>query len=74
MLDLTMIGELTNKQRSLIADKVIDWGNYMFVGLVIAQLVPGTSPFQLLLFLLGVLGMAGAYLIGYLLLKGVKQE
>ena len=69
-----MIGELTNKQRSLIADKVMDWGNYMFVGMVIGQLVPGTSQLQIGLYLLGILGIGSAYIMGFWLMKGVKEE
>jgi hypothetical protein len=56
--------------RDVFAEKTMDWGNLVFVGLVIGQLVPGSSPFRLALFILGVLGMAGAYAFAYILLKG----
>ena len=60
----------TKNKRSIFAEKTMDWGNLVFIGLVIGQLVPGSSPFRLTLLILGVLGMAGAYAFAYLLMKG----
>lgn len=68
-----MLEGLNTKRRGVFAEKTMDWGNLVFVGLVIGQLVPGTSPFRLALFILGVLGMAGAYALAYFLLKGGGQ-
>ena len=65
-----MLEGLTTKQRGIFAEKTMDWGNLVFVGLVIGQLVPGVSPIRLVLFILGVLGMTGAYALAYFLLKG----
>jgi len=47
----------------------MDWGNLVFTGLVIGQLVPGTSPFRWTLFLLGVIGIVGAYITAYKIMK-----
>jgi len=69
-----MTRRLSREQRRVFAEKTMDWGNLLFVGLVIGQLVPGTSPFRLVLFILGVLGMAGAYALAYFLLKGGGQS
>lgn len=65
-----MSSGLMKNNRDVFAEKTMDWGNLVFVGLVIGQLVPGSSPFRLALFILGVLGMAGAYAFAYILLKG----
>jgi hypothetical protein len=68
-----MSSGLNKNKRDIFAEKTMDWGNLVFVGLVIGQLVPGTSPFRGALFVLGVLGMAGAYVFAYFLLKGGGQ-
>lgn len=65
-----MLEGLTKKQRGIFAEKALDWGNLVFVGLVIGQLVPGASPFRLTLFSLGILAMAGSYAFAYFLLRG----
>ncbi len=65
-----MLEGLDRKHREVVAEKTMDWGNLVFVGLVIGQLVPGTSPFRFVLFILGVLGMVGAYALAYILMKG----
>ena len=64
-----MEGRLQKRQIEVVADKIMDWGNLVFTGLVIGQLVPGTSPFRWVLFLLGVLGITGAYTTAYFMLK-----
>ena len=69
-----MLEGLSLKQRGVFAEKTMDWGNLVFIGLVIGQLVPGASPFRFALFILGVLGMAGAYALAYLLLRGGDQS
>jgi len=68
-----MISGFTKEQRSLTASKVMDWGNYLFTGFVIGELVPGIAPFQWILFLVGILGMFSAYIIGFLLLREVNK-
>lgn len=64
-----MAGKLKKTQINLVSEKVMDWGNLVFIGLAIGQLVPGAAPFRSLLFFLGVLGMIGAYAMAYLLMK-----
>jgi len=41
-----MTRKLSKEQRGGIAEKIMNWGNLVFTGVVIAQLVPGTTPFQ----------------------------
>ena len=67
-----MAGKLKKTQLESVAEKVMDWGNLVFTGLVIGQLVPGSSPVRGFLFLMGILCMIGAYAIAYYLMKGGK--
>lgn len=48
----------------------MDWGNLVFVGLVIGQIVPGTGAFRTGAAISGVVSFAGAYQVAYLVLKG----
>ena len=64
-----MEGRLKKGQVEVVADKIMDWGNLVFTGLVIGQLVPGTSPFRWVLLVLGILGITGAYTTAYFMLK-----
>jgi hypothetical protein len=48
----------------------MDWGNLVFVGLVIAQIVPGTNQFRLSVAVAGFLCIAASYWLAYLLLRG----
>ena len=61
---------LTNDQRGRIAEKIMEWGNLVFAGLVIAQIVPGMSLFNPILMLIGIVSLAGAYGLAYGLMKG----
>ena len=63
-----MTRRLSKEQREVIAEKIMDWGNLVFTGLVIAQLVPGTTPFQWQFFLVGLFGVVTAYISGILLM------
>jgi len=45
-----MTRRLSREQRGVVAEKIMDWGDLVFTGLVIAQFVPGTDPFQWLFF------------------------
>jgi len=60
---------LRRTQIGAVSEKVMDWGNLVFTGLVIGQLVPGPSPFRWILLLLGVMGITGAYATAYFLMK-----
>jgi hypothetical protein len=51
-----------------VAEKIMDWGNLVFTGLVIAQLVPGSTPFQWQFFLASSLGVVTADISGILLM------
>jgi len=64
-----MTKTLTKSQVGIFAEKIMDWGNLAFVGLVIGQLVPGTNQVKSTLLLFGFLGILLAYSIAYLLLK-----
>ncbi|PIS18131.1 hypothetical protein COW38_04540 [Candidatus Collierbacteria bacterium CG17_big_fil_post_rev_8_21_14_2_50_45_7] len=64
-----MAKTLTKSQVGIFAEKIMDWGNLAFVGLVIGQLVPGTNQVKSTLLLFGFLGILLAYSIAYLLLK-----
>lgn len=65
-----MAKRLTSDQRGRIAEKIMEWGNLVFAGLVIAQLVPGIGAFRLSMVLVGLISMAGAYLMAIILMKG----
>lgn len=65
---------LTSKQREMFAEKAMEWGNLVFAGLVIAQLVPGTAPFRAGLMVSGLLNFVGAYTIAFYLTKGGDQQ
>jgi hypothetical protein len=64
-----MVRKLTREQRSVIAEKIMDWGNLVFTGLVLAQFVPGITSFQWQFFFTGLLGIIVAYISGILLMK-----
>ncbi len=63
-----MISRLSNDQRSIIAEKFMEWGNLVFVGLVIGQLVPFKASVEWGFIFAGVLGVILAYFMGVLLL------
>lgn len=65
-----MLTKLTSRQRNRVAEKVMEWGNLVFVGLVIAQLVPGTERFQPELMASGLGGIILAYWLATLIMKG----
>jgi len=64
-----MAHKLSKAQVGVVAEKIMDWGNLVFTGLVIAQLVPGTTPFRWILFLLGATGIVGVYTTAYKIMK-----
>lgn len=59
--------ELTRSQRTEVASKVMDWGNFVFVGLVISQIVPGPTR-SLVIEFAGVITFAGAYTFAHWLM------
>lgn len=70
MLAMSKSKRLTAEQRNAVGQKVMEWGNLLFGGLVVAQFIPGTSQFRPLLFLIGVTGMFGGYIIGIQIMRG----
>ena len=65
--------KIENRRAELLADKIMDWGNLVFVGFVIGQFVPGTAPIRWGMFLLGICSFAGAYIVANQLMKGVMK-
>ena len=64
-----MTRRLSKEQRGVVAEKIMDWGNLVFTGLVIAQFVPGVASFQWQFFFAGLLGIVMAYISGISLMK-----
>lgn len=59
--------KLTGDQRGRVAEKIMEWGNLVFAGLVIGQFVAGKE-INLLLFVLGACGIIIAYCIALLVM------
>jgi len=59
--------KLSGDQRGRVAEKVMEWGNLVFAGLVIGQFVAGKE-INLLLFVLGACGIIIAYCIALLVM------
>ena len=64
-----MARRLSREQRGVVAEKIMEWGNLVFTGLVIAQFVPGVASFRWQFFFAGLLGIIMAYISGILLMK-----
>ena len=64
-----MVKTLTKSQIGIFAEKIMDWGNLIFIGLVIGQLIPGTKGVDSLLFILGFIGIIFAYATAYMFMK-----
>ena len=63
------------RQRELFAEKILDWGNLVFVGLVIAQFVPQAHGLRYDILIAGMMLLGLAYLAAYLLTRrGDKNE
>ena len=65
---------LTQVQRQKFAEKLMEWGNLTFAGLVIGQIVSGTSPFRISMIFAGLMSMALAYLVAYYLTQEVSDR
>jgi hypothetical protein len=63
---------LSKAQKDLVASKIMEWGNLVFIGLVIAQLVPvfPETRMNYLLIILGLLTVGGAYFFAWQIMKG----
>jgi hypothetical protein len=65
---------MNQTRRTKFAEKLMDWGNLTFAGLVIGQIVPGTGPFRVSMVLAGITSMGLAYAVAYYLMQGVSDE
>ena len=65
-----MVKQLKPEQRDRVAEKLMDWGNLVFVVLAVAQIVPATNNFRLGAAFAGFLCIAAAYFSAFLILRG----
>ena len=65
-----MVKQLKPEQRDRVAGKLMGWGNLVFVGLVVAQIVPATNNFRLGVAFAGFSCIATAYFFAFLILRG----
>lgn len=61
---------LNASQRDRVAEKIMEWGNLVFVGLVIAQIVPGPEQFSSGVAISGLVVAVVAYSLAYVIMKG----
>jgi hypothetical protein len=61
--------KLSSEQREAIAQKIMDWGNLVFVGLVIAQLVPDINSLNWSFVIAGVFCIMAAYATAILIMR-----
>ena len=61
-------------KQNRIADKIMEWGNLVFIGLVISQAINGLETYNGGLVLVGILGMAGAYITAFFLMTGGEHD
>ncbi len=59
---------LTKDQRNRQAEKIMEWGNLVFLGLVVTQVLSNTI--DLPAALVGIIVFAGAYFIAEQIMKG----
>jgi len=64
-----MLRQLTPNQRGRVAEKIMEWGNLVFIGLVIVQIIPGPG-FNWSIAGAGVVSVVGAYLIALRIVRG----
>jgi len=63
-----MVQKLTNDERARIAEKLMEWGNLVFVGLVVAQII-GERTIHLNAAIAGVFVFLGTYYLGVQIMK-----
>lgn len=68
-----MMNTLSKEQLGTLGEKFMEWGNLVFVGLVIGQLVPGRNQIEPQYILLGTAGVLTAYFVGTWLI-GLKAK
>lgn len=64
---------MNDKQRKWLADKLANTANIIIAGFIIGQLI-SDKPFDVLLFIMGVITYLGLYAYGFFLLKGGGKE
>ena len=66
-----MLSKLNREQREKLAEKIMEWGNLIFIGLFIAQLAPviPNSPFNPYLAAAGSICLTGAYAVALWLMR-----
>jgi hypothetical protein len=60
---------LQPEDRGRFAEKVMEWGNLVFTGLVIGQFVPGTEQLRYGMLATGVIAILGAYAVAFWLMQ-----
>ena len=68
-----MFRKLTRDQRGRIAEKIMELGNLIFVGLVIAQFVPNIS-INLMIIILGFVMFIVIYIIAIRFMEGGARK
>ena len=66
---MARVRRLTDGERRVFAEKIMDWGNLVFVGLAITQVFSGV-PLTLVRVIVGACALAGAYWFAIRLMKG----
>lgn len=61
--------KLSKDDRGRIAEKIMELGNFIFLGLVVVQILPKESV-DLKAMIVGTIVLAGAYYFSYKLMKG----
>lgn len=65
-----MTKRLTTVDRGRVAEKIMEWGNLVFVTSVVAQAV-SNMPYNYAIATIGFVGIIAAYVIAILIMKGV---
>ena len=63
------MAKLTPDQRDRVAEKIMEWGNLAFIGLVIAQIIPGDLVDPRAAYF-GVAALVGAYFVADQIMRG----
>jgi hypothetical protein len=67
--DMHRIQPLHPEDRSRLAEKVMEWGNLVFTGLVVGQFVPGTEQIRPGILTTGIMAIIGAYTVAFWLMQ-----
>lgn len=64
-----MAKQLTKEDRGRVAEKIMEWGNLVFIGLTLGQFI-SPPPLKVPLALAGILLMIVAYIAAIVIMKG----